>query len=161
MPKRIYLEARMRAGEWERIWLDLAYDHGMRRGEIAVVNSNDLVEDLIGWSLYVHGKGNRTRLIPLTGAMANTLRELGEGWLFPGDDNGHISPRWLGKRVNRLIEGSWTMHKGRHAAGTRWNEHGGLLVARDLLGHASVATTEIYCKVPDGQLRVTLEATAS
>lgn len=48
-----------------------------------------------------------------------------------------------------------------HAAGTRWNKAGGLLVAQKLLGHASVATTQIYCEVPDEDTRATLLATAS
>jgi integrase/recombinase XerC len=161
MPARVYLEAKVRGSVDEQLWLELAYDHGMRRTEIALVHSRDLVEDLIGWSLIVHGKGSIERVTPLTPGAARKLRDRPAGYAFPGDDEGHISPRWLGKRVNRLLEGEWTMHAGRHAAGTRWNIAGGLLVAQKLLGHASVATTQIYCEVPNEQLRETLLATAS
>lgn len=160
MPARVYLEALVRAEPIERIWLELAYNHGLRRAEIATVHSRDLVEDFVGWSLLVHGKGSIDRVVPLTPAMARKLRDH-PGWLCVGDDNGHISPRWLGKRVNRLFEGEWTIHACRHAAGTRWNKAGGLLVAQKLLGHASVATTQIYCEVPDEDARATLLATAS
>lgn len=161
MPVRVWREALMRADVDERIWLELAYDHGMRRGEIAVVHSKDLVEDLVGWSLVVHGKGSIDRVLPLTPTMAAKLRDRGDGYAFPGDDNGHISPRWLGRRSSYLFEGDWTLHACRHAAGTRWNASAGLLVAQKLLGHASVATTQIYCEVPNEQLRETLLATAS
>lgn len=160
VPQRVYLEALMKADEDERIWLELARNHGMRRGEIAVVHSTDIVEDLIGHSLVVHGKGNVDRVVPLTNAMARTLLERGSGWMFHGAVGGHISPRWLGERASVLLEGHWTIHSLRHAAGTEWNRAGGLLVAQRLLGHASVATTQVYCEVPDESLALTLRATA-
>jgi integrase/recombinase XerC len=49
-----------------RLMLRLAYDAGLRRCEIAVIHSSDLIEDLVGWSLLVHGKGNKERVVPLT-----------------------------------------------------------------------------------------------
>jgi len=161
VPGRVYHEALMRADELETIWLELAYDHGMRRTEIALVHSDDIIEDFVGHSLLVHGKGGKDRVVPLTTQMARKLLEREPGWLAPGADNGHISPRWLGKRVNSLLDGNWTIHSLRHSAGTRWNRHGGLLVAQRLLGHASVATTQIYCAVDDIELRATVLATAS
>ena len=45
--------------------LRCALDVGMRRGEIAQVHSSDLTRDLVGWSLLVHGKGGRDRIVPL------------------------------------------------------------------------------------------------
>lgn len=160
VPARIYHEALLRADPLERVWMELAYDHGLRRGECALVHSSDVVEDLVGHSLVVHGKGDKDRIVPLSPRMARTLLEL-DGWLAPGDEEGHISARWLGKRVNRLLEGDWTIHSLRHAAGTKFNRHGGLLVAQKLLGHESVATTQVYCYVPDDSLRATVLATAS
>lgn len=162
VPKRIYAEALMRADELERIWMELAHDFGMRRAEIAQVHiSRDIFEDFVGHSIIVHGKGNKDRVVPLTPTMARTLLDRGDSWLCDGDERGHISARWLGKRVNRLLEGSWTIHSLRHSAGTRWNRHGGLLVAQRLLGHASVATTQVYCAVDDDELRATVLASAS
>lgn len=161
MPLRVYDEALMRADVDERLAMELAWDHGMRRGEIAVVHSRDLVEDLFGYSLVVHGKGNIDRVVPLTPRMARKLLDRGAGYIFPGRINGHVSAEWLGKQVNACFEGAWTIHSCRHAAGTRWNRKGGLLVAQKLLGHASVATTQVYCAVADDELRETLLATAS
>ena len=161
VPDRIYRKSLMRATDRERLWLELAHDHGLRRGEVAVVHSADLFEDLVGWSLLVHGKGGKQRVMPLTPGTANRLRDLPEGWAFPGDMDGHLSPRWIGRRVADLLGGGWTMHKLRHSAGTAFYLHGDLAIAQKLLGHASPATTMLYVKLPDERLRNTVLAAAS
>lgn len=160
VPDRIYRKALMRATERERIWLELAHDHGLRRCEVAVVHSSDVFEDLVGYSLMVHGKGGKRRVVPLTVATADHLLELPDGWAFPGDMDGHLSPRWIGRRVADLLGGGWTMHKLRHSAGTAFYLHGDLAIAQKLLGHASPATTMIYVKLPDERLRATVLAAA-
>lgn len=161
VPERIYRKALMKADERERLWLELAYDHGLRRCEIAVIHSSDLLEDLVGWSLLVHGKGGKKRIVPLTGQVARLLLDLPAGHAFPGDDDGHLSPRWIGKRVAQLLDGDWTIHKLRHAAGTKFYLHGDLPTAQKLLGHSSPATTMRYVKLPDDRLRATVMAAAS
>lgn len=161
VPDRIYRKALLRADERERLWLELAHDYGLRRCEVAVVHSSDLVEDLLGWSLLVHGKGGKRRMMPLMDGTARRLRDLPAGYAFPGNDDGHLSPRWIGKRVAELLDGDWTMHKLRHSAGTRFYLNGDLPIAQKLLGHASPATTLIYVKVPDDRLRATVMAAAS
>ncbi|MFI8633984.1 tyrosine-type recombinase/integrase [Microbacterium sp. NPDC077663] len=163
VPERIYLAALARADDDERLWIDLAAEHGLRRGEIAVIHAHDLVETLLGYDLVVHGKGGKLREVPLTGAMARALmdrsRRLG-GYLFPGDEDGHVSARWLGKRVNRLLEGDWTIHKLRHRAATRFwvAAEGDPYVVADLMGWASLAMVRTYVKLPDDRKRRILEA---
>lgn len=153
VPDRVYRKALLRSSSRERMWLELAHDHGLRRCEVALVHSDDLSDDLVGYSLLVHGKGAKKRVVPLTDAMAHQLKQLPEGWAFPGDDQGHLSPRWIGKQVAELLGGGWTMHKLRHSAGTAFYVHGDLAIAQKLLGHASPATTLIYVKLPDDRLR--------
>lgn len=154
-PDRVYLPALEAATPRERLMLRLAADHGMRRGEIAVVHSRDLLEDLAGWSLTVHGKGGRERLVPLLDDVAIALRRLPPGWAFPGNVEGHLSPRWVGRLVTRLLEGDWTTHKLRHRAATAWWEASGhdVLTVGELLGHADPKTTRLYVKVGDGRKR--------
>ena len=161
VPDRVYRKALMRATTRERLWMELAHDHGLRRCEVALVHSDDITEDLVGHSLLVHGKGSKKRVVPLTPSMARSLLELEEGWAFPGDDEGHLSPRWIGKNVAELLGGGWTMHKLRHTAGTAFYLHGDLAIAQKLLGHASPATTLVYVKLPDDRLRATVLAAAS
>jgi len=125
------------------------------------VHSSDVSEDLLGYSLLVHGKGSKKRVVPLTDALAYQLRQLPHGWAFPGDDAGHLSPRWIGKQVAQLLGGGWTMHKLRHSAGTGFYLHGDLAIAQKLLGHASPATTLVYVKLPDERLRETVRRAAA
>ncbi|MDI6911511.1 tyrosine-type recombinase/integrase [Nocardioides sp.] len=154
-PDSVYLPALAAARPRERLMLRLAADHGMRRGEIALVHSRDLLEDLDGWSLVVHGKGGKERILPLLDDVAATLQSLPPGWVFPGDDHGHLSPRWVGKLVNRLLADDWTIHKLRHRAATIWEETSGhdIFGVQELLGHASPATTRLYTKVKNDRLR--------
>lgn len=155
VPDRVYLEALIRADEDEAIWIDLAAEHGLRRAEIAVGHSRDLVETLLGWDLVVHGKGGKDRLVPLTPSMARTLLERGDGWLFPGDDDGHISARWLGKRVSRLLAGDWTIHKLRHRAATRfWTlAEGDPYAVASLMGWSNLNMVRVYVAQPNDRLR--------
>ena len=57
-----------------KLMIQLAVELGLRRHEIACIRlPDDMVEDLLGWSLIVHGKGNKDRIIPLTISLADTL----------------------------------------------------------------------------------------
>lgn len=158
VPDDVYLEALWRADDDERLWIDLAAEHGLRRAEIARIHERDLVPTLAGWDLAVHGKGDKPRTVPLTGAMAEALLER-EGWLFPGDDAGHVSPRWLGKRVNRLLEDDWTIHKLRHRAATRFwiASDGDPYAVAELMGWSNLAMVRTYVAVPTDRLRAVLE----
>jgi len=163
VPDRVYLEALVRADADEAVWIDLAAEHGLRRAEIACIHDHDMIETLLGHDLVVHGKGGKLRTVPLTRAMARTLlaraHQLGGGYLFPGDDDGHISPRWLGKRVNDLLEGDWTIHKLRHRAATRFwvQSQGDPYAVADLMGWASLNMVRVYVKLPDDRLRGIVE----
>jgi integrase/recombinase XerC len=162
-PDQVYRPALAAASPRERLMLRLAADHGLRRGEISVVHSRDLLEDLAGWTLLVHGKGGKDRLVPLLVDVAAELRRLPEGYAFPGRVDGHLSPRWVGKLVSRLLEGDWTTHKLRHRAATAWweaSDHDVLTVG-ELLGHADPKTTRLYVKVHDARLRAVVNAAAA
>jgi integrase/recombinase XerC len=161
-PDRVYEAALHAADDRERIMLRLAADHGLRRAEVAVVHSRDLREDLIGWTLRVHGKGRKERDVPLTPRIALELRSLPAGWAFPGDDDGHLSPRWVGKLMTNLLDDDWTMHSLRHRFATRaYTVDRDVFVVQQLLGHASPATTRGYVQIPNDNLRATVLAAAS
>lgn len=148
-PEIAYNEALRRAGERERVILRLAAEAGLRRAEVARVHSRDLVQDLDGWSLIVHGKGGKQRTVPLTPTLAAELRARPRGWAFPGKDGGHLSPRWVGKIVTTLLPGESTMHALRHRFATRaYSVDRDVLTVQQLLGHASPATTQRYVVVP-------------
>ncbi|MBN9328088.1 tyrosine-type recombinase/integrase [Cellulomonas sp. 73-145] len=136
-----------------RLMLRLANELGMRRGEVAQVHTDDLLADLVGWSLRVHGKGARERVVPLPDDLAAVIRRC-SGFVFPGACEGHLSARWVGRLVSRSLPQEVTMHQLRHLAATELHDetHNLRLVQR-LLGHASLTTTQRYVLVRDNELR--------
>lgn len=156
-----YARALAAAGTRERLMLRLAAEVGMRRAEVAAAHSDDLVPDLQGWSLRVVGKGSRERVLPLPFSLAAELLQAPRGYFFPGDCDGHLSPRYVGTLVGRLLPEGWTMHKLRHRFATRaYAVDRDVFVVQDLLGHASPATTRCYVAIPNDSLRRTVEAAA-
>ena len=144
----------------------LAAEAGLRRAEVAGLKRQDLIEEPDGWTLIVRGKGNKQRLVPITDSLASAIHTYSSGWspkgyIFPGNDNGHISPNWAGKIISDLLPPGWTMHKLRHRYASR-----GYAATRDLravqeaLGHASVATTQRYTAVTRSEVRAVSEAAA-
>lgn len=141
------------------LMLRLAGELGLRRAEVAVIHSADLVRDLVGWSLLVHGKGERRRLVPLPTSLAFELQHAEPGWLFPGNIDGHLSPRWVGKLVTVHLSDHWTMHSLRHRFASRaYAVDRDVLTVQDLLGHASPATTQRYVQLPDDAKRRLIDA---
>ena len=134
----------------ERVALRLAAEVGLRRGEVVQVHSADLQQAADGdWSLLVHGKGAKDRLIPLPFSIANTLRALPPGYAFPGI-NGHVSAAWMGRVISRLLPPGVSMHALRHRFATRaYNVDRDVFTVQQLLGHASPATTQRYVLVDD------------
>lgn len=139
----------------ELVMLRLGVEVGFRRAEIAKAHSRDLIKDLEGWSLRAHGKGDRERVLPLPEDLARVLRAMPAGYFFPGSDHGHLSPRWVGTLVSRLLPVGYSAHSLRHLFATRAHAASGrdLLVVCQLLGHASVETTRVYIGEVETRLR--------
>jgi integrase len=141
----------------------LAGEAGLRRAEVAVVHCNDLLRDDAGWSLIVHGKGGKQRVVPLTDRLAAEIRTYApRGYLFPGRIDGHVSPSWVGTVISNLMPPGWTMHKLRHRFATRgYAGTRNLRAVQEALGHASVATTQRYTAVANDEVRSVSEAAGS
>ena len=145
-----YTQALERAKPRERLMLRLAAELGMRRGEVARVHAADVQGGGDRWELLVLGKGNKQRAIPLPRGLATELRNAGAGYLFPGQDAGHLSPRWVGKQVSACLPSGVTMHALRHRFATRaYHLDRDVFTVQQLLGHASPATTQRYVLVSD------------
>lgn len=92
--------------------------------------------------------------------LADALRQthpIADGYLFPGTDDGHLSPRWVGKLMARALPDHWTAHTLRHRFATRaYRGSRNLRAVQLLLGHSSVATTERYTAVDDDEIRAAM-----
>lgn len=143
----------------ERLMLRLAAEAGLRRGEVAKVHRRDVFQDLDGWSLIVDGKGGYVRYVPLKGDLAQSLLARDDGYVFPGDIDGHLSAAHVGVLVRRLLPIQFTMHKLRTRFGTRaYAATHDLRAVQELLGHANPATTQAYIHVPRESMRAAVEA---
>lgn len=157
-PDKVILAALGRASESERIMLRLGAECGLRRGEIGRVSSGDVVDDLVGRSLVVNGKGDKQRIVPLPDDLADLISAC-DGYVFPGRFGGHVEESYIGDRLSSLLGDGWTAHSLRHRYATAtWQATHDLLLVSKLLGHASVETTQVYVAMPDERLRAGMAA---
>lgn len=138
-----------------RTMILLAVRAGMRCREICQVRGDDVVQDLVGWSLIVRGKGDHVRLVPIPPDVAHTISQAGPGWLFPGRIDGHLSPARVSELISAALPDGVTAHPLRHRYGTRAYQLGGrdIRAVQRVLGHASISTTQGYVDVEDAAVR--------
>jgi integrase len=106
--------------------------------------------------LTITGKGSKTRIVPIGIDLADELLAK-DGWIFPGRIDGHVSPAYVSKLVSRVLPPGVTCHKLRHRFATRAYRNSGhnLRALQKLMGHASIATTQVYTDVDDDELWAT------
>ncbi len=141
----------------------LACLHGLRCEEMAKLHTNDV--DLDAMEMRVTGKGRKTRIVPVHPKLAEALD--GEtGWVLSNRVGQAMSPRAVstmgGKLCRRAgIDTNRKLHRGRHwfATSLLAEEGRDVRVVQELLGHESLATTQVYTHVSPARLRaVYLEA---
>jgi integrase/recombinase XerD len=160
---------RSATGLRDRAILELLYGSGLRISELTGMDVDDL--DLEGGSLRVLGKGGKEREVPLgsfgveavgaylSGGRPALATVASRGALFLNARGGRLSrqscARLLGRYVRLAgIDRRVTLHTLRHSFATHLLEGGAdVRVVQELLGHASVATTQIYTLVTARHLR--------
>lgn len=173
-PARSLADAEMRAGEERDTWvllrdaavLALLYGAGLRISEALGLKRRDAPIGGLD-QITVLGKGSKMRSVPViapvTDAIARYLaacphRLTDDGPLFVGTRGGPLSPRIIQLVVERLrghlgLPASATPHALRHSFATHLLGRGGdLRTIQELLGHASLSTTQIYTAVDGGRL---------
>ncbi|KKB08288.1 recombinase XerC [Devosia chinhatensis] len=143
--------------------ISLCYGAGLRISEALALTRSDLETDI----LRVTGKGGRTRMVPLIAPVRAAIETyLGlapfklwpEEPLFRGVRGGVLSPRLIQLRMAQLrsalgLPPSATPHALRHSFATHLLGQGGdLRSIQELLGHASLSTTQIYTAVDTERL---------
>jgi integrase/recombinase XerC len=156
----------------ERVAFELLYATGMRVSELAGVNLQDI--DHSRALIRVTGKGNKQRMLPYGSPAADALDQ----WIRFGrpklqteksPDSLLLSSRGLRVGVRQLYSlvarelgqtptGKAGPHTLRHSAATHLLDHGAdLRAVQEILGHASLGTTQIYTHVSVERLRKSFE----
>jgi integrase/recombinase XerC len=182
LPKPIQIEAAKRfadaderAGEDRDPWIlardaavmALLYGSGLRISEALGLKRRDVPKPGEGDVLIVTGKGNKTRMVPV---LQNVLALIAAyvamcphplppaDPIFVGARGGPLSPRIIQLTMERLrgalgLPDSATPHALRHSFATHLLSRGGDLRAiQELLGHASLSTTQIYTGIDTERL---------
>lgn len=159
----------------DRAMLELLYASGLRISELVGLSISDV--NLGERVLRAFGKGSKERLVPFGGPATRAL----EAWLGGGgrpqmvpaqfarrDDAEALFLSVRGRRMSR--QAAWTVvhqaaeavglgdrvtpHVFRHSFATHLLDHGAdVRVVQELLGHASITTTQLYTKVSQDHLR--------
>lgn len=150
----------------ERALLELGYGSGLRVGEMASLSWGDL--DLETGTVRTIGKGDRERRVPLTRAAIDALTRWRE---TPGDAVGRETPvfvsrrgsglsvrqiqRVVGRALGRVAEREGVSpHTLRHSFATHLLDRGAdIMAVKELLGHASLSTTQTYTHLSRERLK--------
>jgi len=167
----LFAEAERRAGEpdgqgafnavRDLAMLELFYSTGMRLAELAGLNDADV--DLVSDQVKVRGKGKRERLVPLGGHAGRALRRYHQQRdavetpgtsdrraVFVSRRGRRLTPRSVQRAVKRLFGAvargrELHVHSLRHSFATHLLDAGAdLRAVQELLGHASLSTTQVY-----------------
>ncbi len=155
--------------------LELLYSTGARVSEVVGINLSDISENSVNgesiWVLKLRGKGGKERMVPL-GSYAKSaiddylvrtrpslLRKISESALFLNNRGTRLSRVSAWEIVKRAAEKAGltsrvTPHVFRHSYATHLLDGGAdIRVVQELLGHASVTTTQIYTLITIDKVR--------
>jgi integrase/recombinase XerC len=153
----------------DRAMLELLYSSGLRVSELCSLTWRNL--DLDDSLVTVLGKGGKTRVVPVGSHAVNALK----AWqqqsapalhapVFPGRGGAVISTRAVQLRLRQLAQqqGIWKRvypHLLRHSFASHMLESSGnLRGVQELLGHADIATTQIYTHLDFQRLATVYDA---
>jgi integrase/recombinase XerD len=171
------LDARSRR---DRALLELLYGTGARISEVVGLDVGDLADN--DGLVRLFGKGAKERIVPLGRYCALAL----DAWLTPEGRGAFEPKRWRSRRDSEAVflnqrggrlsrQGAFAVvanraqqagidhpvspHVLRHSCATHMLAHGAdIRVVQELLGHASIATTQLYTKISAEHLRSAYEA---
>ncbi len=151
--------------------LEILYGSGLRVSELCGLRPEDV--DLAQQRITVMGKGAKERMVPLSAPAAEALRtwldagrrvlagtETPADAVFVNRRARRLSPRDVRRILDRRAAGPAHPHALRHTFATHLLDGGAdLRAVQELLGHADLATTQLYTHVSRERLRGVLEST--
>jgi site-specific recombinase XerD len=153
----------------DRALFELAYSSGLRAEEIVTLDLTSV--DFDAEELRVEGKGSKTRILPVGEPASRALARYverarpalqggdGEPALFLSKSGRRLSTSDVRRRLRvwtrqATVQGGVSPHTLRHSFATHLLEGGADLRAiQELLGHASISTTQIYTRVESARLK--------
>ncbi len=166
------IDASTPTGQRNAALFELLYGSGLRVSEITNIRITDI--DFFNKTLLVHGKGGKDRYVPLHDLSVSKLKTYlattrpqfrirteapDESCLFLNFKGGRLTDRGVRDILDRELAKQaaaikMTPHAFRHSFATHLLNHGvDLRTVQELLGHKSLATTQIYTKVSKERLR--------
>jgi site-specific recombinase XerD len=141
---------------------------GMRLSELVAMDINDI--NFSEKTLLLHGKGNKDRIIYLNDACISALQKYLSERENPETEPNAVflsthKKRITTRRVQQIVEKAlndaglgnmgFSVHKLRHTSATLMYQYGNVdtLVIKEVLGHANIATTEVYTHTSNEQVR--------
>lgn len=156
----------------DRAILETLYSTGLRVGELVSLKIGDV--DLVGGSLRVIGKGRKERLIPVGSFSVQAIRRYlktlsleqshPDQPLFQNRLHGRLTDRSVRRILQRYLHqvgGALKIspHALRHSFATHLLDRGAdLRAVQELLGHSSLATTQVYTHVTTERLKKVYES---
>lgn len=144
--------------------LELFYSSGIRLGELVGLNRADVYER--EGTLKVRGKGRKERIVPVGREAFKALKEYledrkgsGSDPLFQLKDGKRCYPEWVSRMVKRYITSvseveKTSPHVLRHSFATHLLNNGAdLRAVKELLGHESLSTTQLYTHVSTERIK--------
>jgi len=163
-------------GMRDRAMLELLYSTGLRRSELAALKLFDI--DVTRGTVWVRlGKGRKDRVVPVTERAQAWLQRYieemrpklasgdDEGFVFIGDAGEPLVPDYLTHLVRHYMVGAGlkkpgSCHLFRHSMATAMLDGGAdVRFVQEMLGHASLSTTEVYTRVSIEKLKAVHAAT--
>ena len=161
VPEDILSEAYANASVEVQTMILLGAMGGLRLSEITHLHMADREIDV----LRVKGKGGKYRIIPINHTLAEALdrmeaiRPFGYYFINPAT-NSPWSISYVGKHIRTLLPPKYAAHSLRHrAASVAYGATKDIRAVQELLGHASVATTQLYTAITSDDLKAVADAT--
>ena len=140
-------------GKAEKLILEILYSTGMRKSELISLRTENI--DFAGQQIKILGKGSKERIIPLSRYLAEKIKlfideTANSGFLFQNKKGEQLDPRYVYSIVKKYLSLVTTIEKKsphvlRHSFATHLSNNGAELNAiKELLGHSSLAATQIY-----------------
>ncbi len=158
------------AGARDSAILELFYGSGIRRAELLGLTLSDFDER--NQTIKVTGKGNKQRIIPFTQNAKQSIQrylqfrkeisvniDMKENVLFVSDKGIRLTPSKVNTLVGKYLSGNTEIQKKsphvlRHSFATHLLDNGAdILAVKELLGHESLSTTQIYTHITVERLK--------